>query len=142
MQLLGNGNVFVGWGEVPHVSEFDYAGRMLFDAVLGAKYQSYRAFRLPWTGLPAEAPAIAATRAGRETTVYASWNGATDVHSWQLLAGTQANAMRPVWSTRSRGFESELRAAASAGPYLAVQALDTGGSLLGQSNLITAQEAM
>ena len=94
MQLLANGNVFVGWGEVPHVSEFDYAGRMLFDAVLGAKYQSYRAFRLPWTGLPAEAPAIAATRAGGETTVYASWNGATEVHTWQLLAGAQQDDLR------------------------------------------------
>ena len=106
MQLLGNGNVFVGWGEVPHVSEFDYAGRMLFDAVLGEKYQSYRAFRLPWTGLPAEAPAIAVAEHGRERTVYASWNGATDVDRWQLLAGTQAGALQPVSNTRSHGFET------------------------------------
>jgi hypothetical protein len=35
MQLLPGGNVFVGWGEAPHVSEFDRSGRMLFDAVLG-----------------------------------------------------------------------------------------------------------
>jgi hypothetical protein len=136
MQLLANGNVFVGWGEAPHVSEFDYSGRMLFDAVLGKKYQSYRAFRLPWTGLPAEAPAIAVTGAGRRRTAWASWNGATGVHSWQLLAGTQANAMRAVSSTRSSGFESELRADASAGPYLAVQALGAGGTLLGQSGTI------
>src|SRR5271163_1386579 len=134
MQLLANGNVFVGWGEIPHVSEFDYAGRMLFDAVLGEKYQSYRAFRLPWTGLPAQAPAIAVAEHGRQRTVYASWNGATDVHSWQLLAGAQADAMRAVSSTRSRGFESELRTGASAGPYLAVQALGAGGTPLGQSN--------
>jgi hypothetical protein len=138
MQLLGNGNVFVGWGEVPHVSEFDYAGRMLFDAVLGEKYQSYRAFRLPWTGLPAEAPAIAVAEHDRQRTVYASWNGATGVHSWQLLAGPQANALQPVSSTRSRGFESALRTGASVGPYLAVQALGASGALLGQSGTIPA----
>ena len=135
-QLLGNGNVFVGWGEVPHVSEFDYAGRMLFDAVLGAKYQSYRAFRLPWTGLPAEAPAIAATRAGGETTVYASWNGATEVHAWQLLAGGPSGDLEPVASTRSLGFESALRAV-SAGPRFAVQALDGNGTPLGRSDPVT-----
>jgi hypothetical protein len=137
MQLLGNGNVFVGWGEVPHVSEFDYSGRMLFDAVLGEKYQSYRAFRLPWNGLPAEAPAIAVGAHGSDRTVYASWNGATDVHSWQLLAGAQADAMRAVASTRSRGFESALRASVAPGQYLAVQALGAGGTPLGQSHTVT-----
>jgi hypothetical protein len=141
MQLLGNGNVFVGWGEVPHVSEFDYAGRMLFDAVLGAKYQSYRAFRLPWTGLPAESPAIAATRASAETTVYASWNGATGLHTWQLLAGAQPDALRPVSSTQSRGFESALRTI-SAGPYFAVEAFDASGTSLGQSNTVVTQSAV
>ncbi len=138
MQLLGNGNVFVGWGEVPHVSEFDYAGRMLFDAVLGEKYQSYRAFRLPWTGLPAEAPAIAVAEHGRQRTVYASWNGATDVDSWQLLAGTQAGALQPVSNARSHGFETALRTTTAAGPYFAVQGLDAGGAPLGQSHTVAA----
>jgi hypothetical protein len=138
MQLLGNGNVFVGWGEAPHVSEFDYAGRMLFDAVLGEKYQSYRAFRLPWTGLPAEAPAIAVSDRGRDRTVYASWNGATEIDSWQLLAGARAGALHPVASAPSLGFESALRTSAAAGPYLAVQGLDAGGAALGQSHTVAA----
>src|SRR6202044_2328424 len=33
MQLLANGNVFVGWGEVPRVSEFTRSGSLVFDAV-------------------------------------------------------------------------------------------------------------
>jgi len=136
-QLLPNGNVFVGWGEAPRVSEFDRSGRMLFDAVLGAKYQSYRAFRLPWTGLPAEAPAIAVTGAGEERTVYASWNGATGVDSWQLLAGAQASDLRAVSSVRSRGFEDALPTTASTGPVFAVQALDAGGTPLGRSDPVT-----
>jgi hypothetical protein len=135
VQLLENGNVFVGWGAAPHVSEFDHSGHMLFDAVLGEKYESYRAFRLPWTGLPAEAPAIAATRHRKRLTAYASWNGATDVHSWQLLAGPSAGALQPVASTRSSGFESALRTT-SAGPCFAVQALDAEGAPLGRSNTV------
>ncbi len=136
VQLLPNGNVFVGWGEIPRVSEFHHSGQMVFDAELGEKYESYRAFRLPWTGLPAEAPAIAATRAGGETTVYASWNGATEVHSWQLLADGATGDLEPVASARSVGFESALRASIAPGQYLAVQALDAGGAPLGQSRTV------
>jgi Arylsulfotransferase (ASST) len=137
MQLLPNGNVFVGWGETPRVSEFDHAGRMLFDGVLGEKYQSYRAFRLPWTGLPTKAPAIAVANRGRDRTVYASWNGATGVNSWQLLAGAQVDALQPVSNTQSRGFETALRTNAAAGPCLAVQALDADGATLGRSDPVT-----
>jgi hypothetical protein len=135
VQLLPNGNVFVGWGEVPRVSEFHRSGRLLFDAILGDQYESYRAFRLPWTGLPAEAPAIALTRRGRDLTAYASWNGATEVYAWRLLAGTSADTLRAVSSTLSRGFESALRAAV-AGSHFAVQALDAAGSPLGQSQTV------
>jgi len=136
MQLLAGGNVFVGWGETPRVSEFLRSGRIVFDAILGKDYQSYRAFRMPWGAQPAQAPAIAVAGRGASRAVYASWNGATDVHSWQLLAGELSGALAPVSSTRSRGFESALRLAA-AGPYLAVRALDAHGAQLGQSNTIT-----
>jgi hypothetical protein len=137
MQLLDNGNVFIGWGEVPRVSEFERSGKLVFDAVLGEKYQSYRAFRLPWSGLPAEAPAIAVSRNGRaEITAYASWNGATNVHTWQLLAGRQGNALNPVSSTSARGFESALHSV-SAGPYFSMRALDESGFVLGQSSTVS-----
>ena len=136
VQLLANGNVFVGWGEIPRVSEFRRSGQMVFDAELGAKYQSYRAFRLPWTGLPAEAPALATSRDEDALTAYASWNGATGVESWQLLAGAQTNALRPVASTRSRGFESALHANVTVGQYVAIQALGAGGAPLGQSRTV------
>ncbi|HTC60066.1 MAG TPA: arylsulfotransferase family protein [Solirubrobacteraceae bacterium] len=137
MQLLDNGNVFIGWGEVPRVSEFERSGRLVFDAVLGEKYQSYRAFRLPWSAVPAEAPTIAVSRQGRAgMTAYASWNGATGVQAWQLLGGPQAGALTPVSSTTAHGFESALHSA-SAGPFFAVRALDSSGAALGQSRTIS-----
>jgi len=142
MQPLPNGNVFIGWGEAPRVSEFDRSGRMLFDAVLGDQYECYRAFRLPWSGLPAQAPAIAASTGARDgaTTVYASWNGATEVVTWRLLAGTgqSADDLTPVANARSVGFESALHTSSSAGSRFAVQALDGSGALLGQSPTVSA----
>jgi hypothetical protein len=137
VQLLPNGNVFVGWGEAPRVSEFHRTGRMLFDAVLGDKYESYRAFRLPWSGRPAESPVIATVPDGRAVRAYVSWNGATDVHAWQLLAGARESELRPVASTPSRSFESALTASASAGPCFAARALDAGGVPLAQSRAVT-----
>lgn len=136
VQLLANENVFVGWGEVPRVTEFDYTGRIVFDAVLGKTYECYRAFRLPWTGTPAEAPTMAVAGSGRGLTAYASWNGATEVASWQLLAGASADALSPVASTRARGFESSLRSSA-AGPCFAARALDRWGRTLAQSPVQT-----
>ncbi len=136
VQLLAGGNVFVGWGEAPRVSEFRRSGRMVFDAVLGAQYQSYRAFRLPWTGRPADAPALALARDDRAVTAYVSWNGATDVLDWQLLGGSQPDRLLPIRTARSRGFESALTTAAADGPYFAVRALDARGAPLARSRTL------
>ncbi len=120
VQLLPNGNVFVGWGEVPRVSEFTADGRLVFDALLGARYESYRAFRAPWTGRPAERPALALGGSGERRTVYASWNGATEVRAWRLAGGEAVPA---------RGFETALPAPGADGA-VTVQALDGGGRAL------------
>lgn len=134
VQPLANGNVFIGWGESPHVSEFHHTGELLFDATLGREYQSYRAFRLPWTGMPADAPAIAVSGQGRERTVYASWNGATEVHTWQVLAATGENeALQPRSRARSRSFETAIRFRPQGASRVAVKAIDSEGNSLGQS---------
>jgi hypothetical protein len=137
MQPLANGNVFVGWGEAPRVSEFHPSGRIVFDAMLGERYESYRSFRLPWSAQPVEAPAIALTSHRDERIAYASWNGATTVASWRLLAGGDATSLKPVASARSGGFESALHTDA-AGPHFAVQALDVRGATLAQSRTVIA----
>ncbi|HTU79094.1 MAG TPA: arylsulfotransferase family protein [Solirubrobacteraceae bacterium] len=138
VQLLPNGNVFVGWGETPRVSEFRRSGELVFDALLDERYECYRAFRLPWEGRPAQAPAIALARSARTgRMVYASWNGATNVHSWQLLAGARGRELRVVESARALGFETELALPPRAGPLVAVQALDAGGAPLGRSRSIS-----
>jgi hypothetical protein len=51
-QTTGNGDVFVGWGALPYVSEFSPSGRLLFNAVLPSGVSTYRAYRLPWQPPP------------------------------------------------------------------------------------------
>ncbi len=47
-QTTRNGDLFVGWGTLPYVSEFSPSGRLLFNAELPPGVGSYRAYRLPW----------------------------------------------------------------------------------------------
>jgi len=47
-QTTRNGDLFVGWGELPYISEFSPSGQLLFNAQLPAGVSTYRAYRLPW----------------------------------------------------------------------------------------------
>jgi hypothetical protein len=47
-QTTRNGDLFVGWGALPYISEFSPSGQLLFNAELSAGLTSYRAYRLPW----------------------------------------------------------------------------------------------
>ena len=62
-----------------------------------------------------------------------SWNGATDVSAWRLLAGASPSAMKPAATAAKAGFETTISAPVGALGYLAVQALDGSGSVIGVS---------
>jgi len=136
MQLLPGGHVFVGWGNQPYFSEFAPDGALVLDGELPLGVRSYRAFSHPWVGRPLEPPAVAlrANPAGG-TTVYASWNGATQVATWLVLAGPSASSLAPVGSQPWSGFETAI-AVASSGPYFAVVALDASGRELRRSGIV------
>ncbi len=130
VQSLQNGDWFVGWGQVPDFSEFGPQGQLLFDGHLPAKAESYRSFRFAWTGTPAHRPTFAL----RPPSVYASWNGATQVASWTVLAGPSSGSLRPVASAPRTGFETPIALpAGTTGPVLEVEALDGAGNVLGVS---------
>jgi hypothetical protein len=135
MQVLPNGNAFLGWGARPYISEFSRDGRLLFEASFPSSDESYRAYRFPWIGRPSTPPSVATrTRAGA-TTVYASWNGATEVGAWRVLAGASPDALQPVATAARAGFETAIPLGSPAA-YVAVQALDSAGRVLGTSTAI------
>jgi len=133
VQALANGNLFVGWGAEPYFSEYSASGQLLYDAHMHGSYQSYRAYRFPWTATPAGRPSIAAGgTSGGPTTVYASWNGATTVASWRVYGGSSPHSLAPIAQAAKNGFETTI-VAPHAEPYVAVQALSASGSTLGTS---------
>ena len=136
MQTLPNGNVFVGWGSDPALSEFGSDGELVFNASLPPWGESYRAFRFPWTGRPPENPAVAADPGPDDVvTVHASWNGATEVASWQVLAGPAPDRLEPAGSGSREGFETSVSVRTSE-PFVAVRAIDGSGRVLGTSKAI------
>jgi hypothetical protein len=133
VQQLAGGHLFVGWGSQGYFSEFGPGGDVLFDARLARGSDTYRAYRLPWRAKPPGRPAVAATDRGR--TVYASFNGATDVAVWEVLAGNAPDALTVLASGRRDGFETRLRTRATA-RYVAVRAKDSSGAVIGTSPAI------
>ena len=139
-QFLPNGNIVVGWGAWPYVSELSRSGAVLFDAYFGdgkppgKDADSYRAYRFPWRGRPTDRPVVVVAGAA----AYASWNGATDVERWQVLAGPAAGQLKPVQSIAKNGFETPIRLAKSAAFY-AVKAIGLDGKVLGTSQAVAPQ---
>lgn len=133
MQTLPNGDRFVGCGAQPNLTEFSPDGRILVDAALAAPATSYRAYRFAWSATPPGVPAIAtATGPGGKLTVYASWNSATDVARWRVLAGSSTRALKPVADVPRSGFETAAVVFTHT-TYVAAQAQDASGRVLGTS---------
>jgi Arylsulfotransferase (ASST) len=133
-QSLPGGNWLIGWGGLPNFTEFNAKGQVIYDAQLPRGEFSYRVYREPWVGQPSTPPKIAATSTGGTTTVYASWNGATTVASWQLLTGSSATALHAVSTTPRTGFETTIPAPNAA--YLQVRALSASGRVLAASKTV------
>jgi hypothetical protein len=139
MQTLADGNTVVGYGAVPTISEYAKGGSLLFDAHQSFDMSFYRAFRFPWSGRPLSPPAILASLndTSEETIVHASWNGATEVASWRVLAGQRPGALAAQATIPASGFESSTTLPEKYA-RVAVQALDSTGRVLGTSQTVQA----
>ena len=142
MQLLANGDYLIGWGSQPEYTEYDADGHVLYDVKLPilsptVNLNSYRAFRFTWHGTPTDSPAIVARLAGANTTIAVSWNGATDVTTWETLTGTSPDTLTPVTTASRNGFETTITTTTTA-PYIAVRALDSAGHVLGTSPIVSS----
>jgi hypothetical protein len=69
---------------------------------------NYRAFRFPWSATPAELPRAALKYNSDPTavTLYSSWNGATDIVSYDVFAGTTKETMSLITNVPRDGFET------------------------------------
>jgi hypothetical protein len=120
VQLLENGDALVGWGTDPHLTEYGADGVVRLDAALPHGGQNYRTLRFRWHGRPTGPPAAVV----RGSTMYASWNGATEVAAWKVEPGGAA--------VPRQGFETALSLPPGARSVQAV-ALDVHGRVLGRS---------
>jgi len=136
VQVLPNGNVFVGWGSAPVLSEFDHDGELLFSAAFPTEGETYRAFRFPWSGQPTDDPAVAADKGPEDQVkIYASWNGATEVATWQVLAGSGPDELEPLASAPKKGFETVITVHTTE-PYVGLEAMNNSGQVLGTTRAI------
>ncbi len=103
-QRLPDGHVVVGWGGKPYVTEYTADGPAIWDGhlVIG---DTYRAYRFPWSGHPTDRPRVVVDR----DDVYVSWNGATDVVRWEVLAGPDESSLKRVEKADKTGFETKIR---------------------------------
>ncbi len=130
LDLLPDGGAVVGWGGVRQVSRFAPDGSLLLQLRLPYG-DSYRAFHGDWDGTPVAPPAIALDG----DTLYASWNGATRVATWQVLAGDDAAHLKPTSQQSWTGLEAAITLEGNANAF-AVRALDGGGKILATSRVV------
>lgn len=90
----GSGNVFVGWGRCPSFTEHAADGEAVMDVQFSPWHtrtnaialDNYRAYRMDWKATPSWAPDVMTKTEDGVTTVYASWNGATEVRAWAFVS--------------------------------------------------------
>ncbi|KAI0016350.1 Arylsulfotransferase-domain-containing protein [Xylariomycetidae sp. FL0641] len=116
VQLFDNGNIFVDHGSQPVIKEYAADGELLLSwrwgpagTPTGPGMGAYRGFKWEWKGYPTTKPAVSACKNTEgEVDVYMSWNGATEVGSWNVYAGAaNATTMSMVAEeVKKTGFET------------------------------------
>lgn len=137
VQPLADGGAMVGWGSASRFSEFAPDGNVRFDAGFTGGGTTYRAFRNRWTGTPKAPPDLAVNALNGVKHAFVSWNGATKVTHWRLLAGTREASLKPVRVVARKGFETSMRLP-TGGAFVAVEAVDAKGKTLARSRVVPA----
>jgi hypothetical protein len=134
-ELLPNGNVAIGWGSQPFFSELSKRGKVLLDAALPPPNVNYRTYVQRWVGKPSKPPSATVRKVKHGALVFASWNGATQVAAWRVLAGPNAKHLAVVVQKKSKtSFETAIPVARTFKKYK-VQALDAKRHVLRSSGL-------
>ncbi|MGN6696235.1 MAG: arylsulfotransferase family protein [Aquihabitans sp.] len=129
MQTLPSGHHLVAWGGLGTATEFDAAGNPGFRFRLSGA--SYRIYRFAWTGAPAAPPDLVSKVVGSNLSVAVSWNGDTRTATWRVRTGASASTMQTAATVDRTGFETT--ATVPNARYLAVEALDADGTVIGRT---------
>lgn len=152
MQIIasdGNSDprVLLGYGYVGVWTEFAADGEVLCDNRFSAMsswgngdVQSYRVLKAPWKGEPSWPPAVAFGEHAQQSSVFVSWNGATEVKAWRLQQANDSTCLDEDWedfsTTQKTGFETELDVEECDLRFVRVVGLDQNGDILGISETL------
>jgi hypothetical protein len=105
---LSNGNQLLGYGQIAITREYGPAtdgSDLRWQAQFGGinEVQSYRGFKETWSATPADWDPSLVVEGGK---AYVSWNGATEVSSWNVYIGKKSSKLRSVGSAAKEGFET------------------------------------
>ncbi|KAK6001605.1 hypothetical protein QM012_002936 [Aureobasidium pullulans] len=140
MQTLPNNNVFIGWASRGLISELTQDGTPVMQAEFqDGKMSTYRSYKFNFTGRPHLPPVTKSVVHGStpetaNTFHYFSWNGATDVHSWNLYGASSnfsesftllANVLKTDFETMymTKGYTA----------FIYVEAVAIDGQVMGRS---------
>ncbi|KAJ3578645.1 hypothetical protein NPX13_g1917 [Xylaria arbuscula] len=117
------------------MTEFDPDGNIIMDVQMrpwntteGGGGPLYRVYKFDWVAQPLTQPSCAYV----DGTVYVSWNGATEVHSWALYGGDSPLTMNSLTRVERDGFETSIKPSAEVS-FVRVDALDTDGNVIGSN---------
>lgn len=139
--------VLLGYGYVGVWTEFSAEGEVLCDNRFSAvsswgkgDVQSYRVLKAPWRGEPSWSPAVAFGDDTQQSSVFVSWNGATEVKAWRLQQAKESACLDEAWedvsTTQKTGFETELDVGDCDLRFLRIVGLDAEGEVLGISETL------
>jgi hypothetical protein len=130
-----DGNTLISWGTTGVITEVAPDRRIVY--ALHVEPWTYRAVRAEWVGLPGGRPSVVARAGSRDSiNVWVSWNGATEIARWRVLAGSAPDTLLAVGRpARFAGLETRIRVPGHA-RYVAVRASDSGGRRLGRSRAV------
>jgi hypothetical protein len=153
MQTLPNSNVLLGYGNTPAFTEFAPDGTPLCDVHFAPErrfgsgdVQSYRVYKAAWQGWPASKPDAVVAQDSDEAAdgdgqlrLWVSWNGATEVASWELQGAGRLDVKDDTYWRRldaadKTSFETGFPLKVTYPRCVRVVALDKKGKVLGRSD--------
>ncbi|KXJ97652.1 ASST-domain-containing protein [Microdochium bolleyi] len=146
VQALPGGGAMIGWGKVPSFTEFTAAGDTVlevqlspWDTAAGGRHGSsvYRVYKHDYKAYPPWGPSVAV----KDGCVYVSWNGATEVDTWEVLRGSDpGNVTSQGVRVPRAGFETAIRIPQTEDlPVVQIAARDKDGNVLGHAGVVDAR---